>query len=52
MNTPNIPGPFNYHGSILIPARMSNHMRGKVWDEITSIPKFKRCNRLSLGMDK
>ena len=27
--------PFYKHGSTLIPARISNHMPSKVWDEIT-----------------
>ena len=28
-------GPFYYHGLILIPAWISNHIHYKVWDEIT-----------------
>ena len=28
-------GPFHYHGLTLIQAWMSNHIRYKVWDEIT-----------------
>ena len=28
-------GPFYYYGLTLIPAWISNHMPGKVWDEIT-----------------
>ena len=28
-------GPFYSHGSILIPAWISNHKPSKVWDEIT-----------------
>ena len=29
-------GPFYYNGLTLIPAWISNHMPGKVWDEITN----------------
>ena len=28
-------GPFYYHGLTLIPAWITNHLPGKVWDEIT-----------------
>ena len=31
----NIWDPFYYHGLSLIPAWISNHLSGKVWDEIT-----------------
>ena len=33
--------PFYYHGLIIIPTWISNHMPNKVWDEITyPFPKF------------
>ena len=37
----------------LIPARITNYIHYKVWDEIfSSIPKLQRLHRWSLGMDK
>ena len=37
-------GLFYYHGLTLIPAWISNHMPGKVWDEITyPVLNFNGC---------
>ena len=40
----NICGPLYYHGLTLIPARISNYMTGKMWDEITyPLPNVYGC---------
>ena len=47
-------GPFYQGGLALIPTWISNHIPSNVWDEINHpcIPKFQRCNRIRLGMEK
>ena len=43
---------FYYHGLTLIPAWISNHMPGKVWDEIIHPFQASTVAHWSLGMDK
>ena len=45
-------GPLNWHGLTLIPAWISNHRPGKMWDEITyTFPNSKGVKRSPCGMD-
>ena len=47
------PGPFHWHGLILISTWISYHNHYKVWEEITyPFPNFNGCTILSLWMNK